>query len=1280
MQLSGLLLLLLTVTVSEAGSFAPELIGCYKDTGNRALKGQWTNGKDMTIEVCNQRCADDDFLFAATQYSAHCFCGDDEYDIYGPADNCNMLCAANNQETCGGGWANQVYRVGRKREAPTGPVKKIGCYRDASSRAMTGLSKADTAMTNEMCNQICFDAGFKYAATEYSKECYCDDVYDKHGEADNCETMCGGDDTQICGGSWAMTVYQVGVWGAGPEEQCVQATVGHEPVEHTKLDTANYWTYVDVTPFPSAGVINKVELFAGHDNRPLKVGIYRPKGKTCEFTLIQQIEFTKFEKGYRNIDLTTDQQLQVEVGDHYGFTWFDHGVVSYDSVKDRGAYCEDKIKPNVGDKVKLHHQRHTNRDYAIRMSYVPASCATSFVGQAPIEHRHVDTAQEWTFVYNEVFPQAGVVDEIQMFVGAANRPLKVGIYREIGPDECSYQLIQQVTVVPTEKGFNKIRLEGTDQLVVKEKYFFGFTWLQQGVLSFDTTNGNDRKYCEERIVPTVGDHVTMQKNRHSNRNYAIQLKYKATEGLEHTPGPFYFRSKNYPTYYLSFKKGTKEAYIEKDNIKAFFVLPSLSNDDGAVSLELFGNPGMYLREVNSNIDVEAKQGALSPDTFDKDASFKIVPDKFKKGYVALESISKPGLFVRHQGYRLKLSEASEAELFKNDASFSMSFNSEDLSSCKVTDMGLQYEGTLAVSSSGKTCQRWDSQAPHQHTRNDPATFLRDNSLEEANNYCRNPDAEPKGPWCYTTDPAKRWELCNVQKCPQAESCFTKKNEFNTMFGLIGEPGTDNRPDTFYFGNMGDGSVACEKACVLQSKCEAWTWFAPWFAVEEWRGQCYGRSVGEATAAMNAAAHTEYSRIPGVISGVKSITCKECNKVKPTDWCYASGDPHYNTFDRKMIHFMGTCGYTLVQPVPGNDLEVPDFEVVAKNEHRHGRTHVAYVEYTITRVYGLEIKLSLNKEVFVNGVEVNVPWRDHDKVCVEMEGNNPMVTTDFGLRVLYDGHHYVKVGLPKIFARNIEGMCGNWDGNADNDMITKDHRPVGAHDYTEVGNSWQATWIEGDGCIKETPSENKCDETVRASLLENTQCGIMSDPRGPFKQCISTVKPDNIIENCVFDGCMSGEDEKEKALCDMIESYEDECINAGKDVAEWRKPDFCPRECSINMEFSNKASQCPNTCTDLTAETTCESEAQKGCTCKQGYVLSGFECVKVEDCGCTIQNQYFKKGREWGDEECGTKFICEGGNKVVEAILTCADVNAECRTEGGRKACFCKPGMFQHGGR
>ena len=67
--------------------------------------------------------------------------------------------------------------------------------------------------------------------------------------------------------------------------------------------------------------------------------------------------------------------------------------------------------------------------------------------------------------------------------------------------------------------------------------------------------------------------------------------------------------------------------------------------------------------------------------------------------------------------------------------------------------GSDYDGSVSVTVSGRTCQHWSDQSPHSHGNGD-----------EDENYCRNPDGEPEGVWCYTTDPGKRWEYCDVPEC------------------------------------------------------------------------------------------------------------------------------------------------------------------------------------------------------------------------------------------------------------------------------------------------------------------------------------------------------------------------------------------------------------------------------------------------------------------------------------------------------------------------------------
>ncbi|KAI8514160.1 hypothetical protein Bbelb_084840 [Branchiostoma belcheri] len=73
--------------------------------------------------------------------------------------------------------------------------------------------------------------------------------------------------------------------------------------------------------------------------------------------------------------------------------------------------------------------------------------------------------------------------------------------------------------------------------------------------------------------------------------------------------------------------------------------------------------------------------------------------------------------------------------------------------------GASYRGTVSVTRTGKTCQRWDRQFPHTHDKT-PHNYP-SSGLEE--NYCRNPDGEP-GVWCFTTNPLVRWERCEVPVC------------------------------------------------------------------------------------------------------------------------------------------------------------------------------------------------------------------------------------------------------------------------------------------------------------------------------------------------------------------------------------------------------------------------------------------------------------------------------------------------------------------------------------
>ncbi|XP_030854004.1 deleted in malignant brain tumors 1 protein isoform X1 [Strongylocentrotus purpuratus] len=77
--------------------------------------------------------------------------------------------------------------------------------------------------------------------------------------------------------------------------------------------------------------------------------------------------------------------------------------------------------------------------------------------------------------------------------------------------------------------------------------------------------------------------------------------------------------------------------------------------------------------------------------------------------------------------------------------------------CKLDPTGVNYRGNVSQTLSGRTCQQWTSQYPHDHTRT-PSEYP--NTGLGGHNYCRNPDNVFTA-WCYTTDPEVRWEYCAV---------------------------------------------------------------------------------------------------------------------------------------------------------------------------------------------------------------------------------------------------------------------------------------------------------------------------------------------------------------------------------------------------------------------------------------------------------------------------------------------------------------------------------------
>ena len=104
----------------------------------------------------------------------------------------------------------------------------------------------------------------------------------------------------------------------------------------------------------------------------------------------------------------------------------------------------------------------------------------------------------------------------------------------------------------------------------------------------------------------------------------------------------------------------------------------------------------------------------------------------------------------------------------------------------------KYHGKQTVTKTGKTCQAWNVNTPHNHIyASEPInTYYTRSEYGLQSNYCRNPnDSRPGKIWCYTTDPAVEWEECDPidstgTVCEAEKCCDFPKGAHISIVGVV----------------------------------------------------------------------------------------------------------------------------------------------------------------------------------------------------------------------------------------------------------------------------------------------------------------------------------------------------------------------------------------------------------------------------------------------------------------------------------------------------------------
>ncbi|XP_037995756.1 mucin-5AC-like [Motacilla alba alba] len=376
-------------------------------------------------------------------------------------------------------------------------------------------------------------------------------------------------------------------------------------------------------------------------------------------------------------------------------------------------------------------------------------------------------------------------------------------------------------------------------------------------------------------------------------------------------------------------------------------------------------------------------------------------------------------------------------------------------------------------------------------------------------------------------------------------------------------------------------------------------------------------------------HNGNSYSPGesIRVGCNNCTCRnrkwQCSEEPCLETCSVYGDGHYTTFDGKRFDFEGDCEYVLVQNYCGQQaMNQGTFRVITENIPC-GTTGTTCSKSIKVFLGNYELVLSDgHSDVIQRTPGGKMPFQ------IRSMGIYLVVDTTVGLILMWDKKTSIFIKLTPSFQGHVCGLCGNYDGNGNNDFTTRSQSVVG--NVLEFANSWKVS----SSCPNANRTQDPCTANPYRKAWAQKQCSIITSE--VFAKCHSQVEPNEYYQACVDDACACDTGGDCECFCTAVAAYAQAC-NELDICISWRTPSICPLFCDYynpqgecEWHYKPCGAPCMKTCNNPNGKCLHEMRGLEGCypQCPKNKPYFDEETMTcVSYCGCYEDGKNYKPGME-----------------------------------------------------